>query len=181
MSTPAPRPCCTPPRRRPKRSARRCAPPIRRRSGPGRVLADLSHVPGLVELLCDEQVSGPIYDLPRPITAESVTRLGDRAPGRAGWAGEGAAGCWSPSIRAARWPAIRTSPSGRSARRPSWPGPSRARPAGPGAQGGGGHGRRSFDWIFETLGVRLMCLTAALDKRPLPEGHRRGRFPPHGR
>ena len=31
-------------------------------------------------------------------------------------------------------------------------------------QGQGGRGMsRSFDWIFETLGVRLMCLTAALD------------------
>ena len=33
--------------------------------GPGRERADLHHVPGLVALLSDERVSGPIYDLPR--------------------------------------------------------------------------------------------------------------------
>ena len=43
--------------------------------GPRRVKADMSHVPGLVALLADEAVSGPIYDLPRPITADSVTRV----------------------------------------------------------------------------------------------------------
>src|SRR5262245_6995620 len=42
--------------------------------GMGRERAELKHVPGLVALLTDEAVSGPIYDLPRPITEDSVTR-----------------------------------------------------------------------------------------------------------
>ena len=42
--------------------------------GEGRARADLTHVEGLVALLADERVSGPIYDLPRPINAETVTR-----------------------------------------------------------------------------------------------------------
>ena len=42
--------------------------------GMGRARAGLEHVPGLVALLSDERVSGPIYDLPRPITDASITR-----------------------------------------------------------------------------------------------------------
>jgi hypothetical protein len=56
--------------------------------GPRRVKADLSHVPALVALLSDEAVSGPIYDLPRPITADSVTRWVAEAQAQA-LAGEG--------------------------------------------------------------------------------------------
>jgi hypothetical protein len=45
-------------------------------------------VPALVALLSDEAVSGPIYDLPRPITADSVTRWVAEAQAQA-LAGEG--------------------------------------------------------------------------------------------
>jgi len=126
--------------------------------GTGRAIAELKHVPGLVELLADEAVSGPIYDLPRPITVDSVTRwVAERQAERL--AGEGLLlvtldehGKVAGYSHIAVWPersaaelagAIRADLQGR----------------GQGAVGMA----RTFDWIFETLGVRLMCLTAALD------------------
>src|SRR6185503_3269199 len=42
--------------------------------GLGRAHAELKHVPGLLELFADEAVSGPIYDLPRPFSEDSLTR-----------------------------------------------------------------------------------------------------------
>ena len=40
--------------------------------GEGRVIAGAQHAPGLTRLLEDPAVSGPIYDLPRPITEANV-------------------------------------------------------------------------------------------------------------
>jgi RimJ/RimL family protein N-acetyltransferase len=126
--------------------------------GDGRALAEMKHVPGLLELLSDEQVSGPIYDLPRPFTLDSVTRwVAERQARRL--AGEGllfvtldehgkVAGysditVWPDRASAELAGAIRADLQNR---------------------GQGGRGMtKSFDWIFETLGVQLMCLTAALD------------------
>lgn len=126
--------------------------------GAGRAHADLTHVPGLVRLLSDPAVSDWIYDLPRPITEDSVARwvLEGQAQRRAG---EGlllvtldAAGEVAGYSHIAVWPerssaelagAIRADLQGR-------------------GQGGPGMAH-TFGWIFETLGVRLMCLTAALD------------------
>jgi RimJ/RimL family protein N-acetyltransferase len=138
------------------REAVRSADP--KRLGPGRALADLSHVPGLVELLSDERVSGPIYDLPRPITPESVTRwVTERQAERL--AGEGLLFVTlDPRGKVSGYSHITV-----------WPDRSAAELAGAiradlQGQGLGSAGMaRSFDWIFETLGVRLMCLTAALD------------------
>jgi RimJ/RimL family protein N-acetyltransferase len=123
-----------------------------------RALAEMKHVPGLVELLADERVSGPIYDLPRPITPDSVTR----------WVAEGQAqrlageGLLIVSLdergKVAGYSHIRV-----------WPERSAAELAGAiradlQNRGTGSVGMaRSFGWIFETLKVRLMCLTAALD------------------
>ena len=126
--------------------------------GMGRALAEMKHVPGLVELLSDERVSGPIYDLPRPITTESVTRwLAERQAERL--AGEGLLlvtldehGKVAGYSHIAVWPE-------RSAAELA--GAIRADLQGKG-QGSAGMAR-TFDWIFETLGVRMMCLTAALD------------------
>lgn len=126
--------------------------------GPGREHAEMKHVPGLVELLSDERVSGPIYDLPKPITTDSVTRwVAERQAERL--AGEGllfvtldGEGRVSGYSHVTVWPE-------RSAAELA--GAIRADLQGHG-QGGVGMAR-SFDWIFETLGVRLMCLTAALD------------------
>ena len=40
--------------------------------GPGRVVAGPEHAQALADLLADPAVSDPVYDLPRPITAENV-------------------------------------------------------------------------------------------------------------
>lgn len=126
--------------------------------GPNREIAEMKHVPGLVALLSDPQVSGPIYDLPRPITPESVTRwVAERQAERL--AGEGVlvvtldeAGEVSGYSHIAVWPERSSAEIA---------GAIRADLQGKG-QGGSGM-QKSFAWIFETLGVRLMCLTAALD------------------
>jgi RimJ/RimL family protein N-acetyltransferase len=126
--------------------------------GMGRARAELKHVDGLVKLLSDERVSGPIYDLPRPITHDSVERWVVEGQAQA-LAGEGlllvtldehgdVAGYSKITV---------------------WPEHSAAELAGAiradlqnHGQGGVGMAR-TFGWIFKTLGVRMMCLTAALD------------------
>jgi RimJ/RimL family protein N-acetyltransferase len=126
--------------------------------GPGRAHAEMKHVPGLVELLSDERVSGPIYDLPRPITPDSVSRwVAERQAERL--AGEGLlfvtldeAGQVSGYSHIAVWPERASA---------ELAGAIRADLQGHG-QGSVGMAR-TLAWIFETLGVRLMCLTAALD------------------
>lgn len=126
--------------------------------GLGRARAELKHVPGLVALLSDVRVSGPIYDLPRPIGEDSITRWVTENQAQA-LAGEAlllinldAAGEVSGYSRITVWPE-------RSAAELA--GAVRADLQGKG-QGGAGMAR-TFGWIFETLGVRMMCLTAALD------------------
>lgn len=126
--------------------------------GPGRVTAEMRHAPGLVKLLADERVSGPIYDLPRPITEASVTRWVAEAQAQR-LAGEGLlflnldeAGEIAGYSKITVWPE-RSSAELAGAMRADRQG-----------QGQGGSGAaHTFGWIFETLGVRLMCLTAALD------------------
>jgi len=126
--------------------------------GMGRARAELKHVPGLVALLLDERVSGPIYDLPRPITEDSITRWVVEGQAQA-LAGEGLLlvsldehGEVAGYSRITVWPE-------RSAAELA--GAMRADKQGQG-QGGAGMAR-TFGWIFETLGVQMMCLTAALD------------------
>jgi RimJ/RimL family protein N-acetyltransferase len=126
--------------------------------GPGRVRADLSHVAGLVALLSDPQVSDPIYDLPRPICGDSVTRWVAEAQAQA-LAGEGlliltldGKGEVSGYSKITVWP---DRASGELA------GAMRADAQNRG-QGGPG-AAHTFGWMFETLGVRLIGLTAALD------------------
>ncbi len=126
--------------------------------GPGRVRADLGHVAGLVALLSDPQVSDPIYDLPRPIGEDSVTRWVAEAQAQA-LAGEGlliltldGKGEVSGYSKITVWP---ERASGELA------GAMRADAQNRG-QGGPG-AAHTFGWMFETLGVRLIGLTAALD------------------
>jgi RimJ/RimL family protein N-acetyltransferase len=126
--------------------------------GPGRVRADLSHVAGLVTLLSDPRVSDPIYDLPRPIGEDSVTRWVAEAQAQA-LAGEGlliltldAKGEVGGYSKISVWP---ERASGELA------GAMRADAQNRG-QGGPG-AAHTFGWMFETLGVRLIGLTAALD------------------
>jgi RimJ/RimL family protein N-acetyltransferase len=119
--------------------------------GPGRVRANLSHVAGLVALLSDPQVSDPICD-------DSVTRWVAEAQAQA-LAGEGlliltldGKGEVSGYSKITVWP---DRASGELA------GAMRADAQNRG-QGGPG-AAHTFGWMFETLGVRLIGLTAALD------------------
>lgn len=126
--------------------------------GRHRERAELKHVPGLAKLLADPAVSGPIYDLPRPITEESVTR----------WVAENQA----QALAGEALLIVSLDPAGEVAgysRITVWPEHSSAELAGAmradlqnSGQGGAGMAH-TFGWIFETLGVRLMCLTSALD------------------
>jgi RimJ/RimL family protein N-acetyltransferase len=126
--------------------------------GMGRARAELKHVPGLVALLSDERVSGPVYDLPRPITEDSITR----------WVAENQA----QALAGEALLLVTLDEAGEVAgysRITVWPDRSAAELAGAVRadlqnRGQGSVGMaRTFAWIFETLGVRLMCLTAALD------------------
>ena len=133
--------------------------------GEGRVRADLHHVAGLVSLLSDERVSGPIYDLPRPINNDSITRWVVESQALA-LAGEALlivnldeAGEVAGYSRITVWPehsAAELAGAVRADRQNS-------------GQGGRGMAH-SFGWIFESLEVRLMCLTAALDNIRVQKG-----------
>lgn len=125
---------------------------------PGCVVAGLSHVDGLVDLLGDPRVSGPIYDLPTPIDRQTITAwvLDARARQKAGEAilvvapdGEGRLFTYS---RFTIWPE-RASAEIAGAFRAD------AQSAGVGKAGAA----RSFHWMFSELRVRLICATAALD------------------
>jgi RimJ/RimL family protein N-acetyltransferase len=126
--------------------------------GPGFVLAGPEHVAGLVDLLRDPAVSDPIYDLPRPVTRQTVGSWVEEAR-RARDAGEGLL-------------VVRLDTDGRVAaysRFTVWPDRSAAEIAGAqradlqNAGLGKSGALRSFGWMFDVLGVRLICLTAALD------------------
>src|SRR6185503_661894 len=138
------------------RAAVRSADP--RTLGPGRTIAGLEHVHGLLDLLGDPAVSDPIYDLPRPFTPDSVAKwINDSEAQRQ--RGEGillvtldladkVAGYSKITV----WPERSSAELG---------GALRADLQNSGSGGAGAF--HTFGWIFETLGVRLMCLTAALD------------------
>lgn len=126
--------------------------------GPGRAVAALAHAEALAELLSDPAVSDPIYDLPRPITVETVAAW-IAACERERQAGEGlltvnfdAEGRMAGYSHVAVWPERASA---------ELAGASRADLQGKG-RGGAGAGV-TFGWIFERLGARLICLTAALD------------------
>jgi RimJ/RimL family protein N-acetyltransferase len=125
---------------------------------PTAVFAEGKHVAALVEFLSDPAVSGPIYDLPRPINLETVSRWVEDAERRR-QAGEALLFLrMDDTGRIASYSLITV-----------WPDLSSAELVG--AQradlqnsGVGRHGAaRTFGWMFETLGVRLIGLTAALD------------------
>lgn len=138
------------------RAAVRAADP--KTLGHGRVLTEPAHAEGLLALLSDPRVSDPIYDLPRPFTLPNVQAwIADFAAKRAAGDGllmttldaQGAVGGYSQIT--------------------VWPDRSAAELAGAlraemqSAGGGGAGALATFGWIFKTLGVRMMCLTAALD------------------
>ena len=138
------------------RTAVRAADPAGFESG--RALAVDSDALELTDLLSDPRVSGPIYDLPKPIDLAGVSAwLADgEACRRRGEGllivtrdGEGALSGYS---RITVWPE-------RSAAELA--GAIRADRQNAG-QGGAG-AWRTIGWMFDTLGVRLICLTAAVD------------------
>jgi RimJ/RimL family protein N-acetyltransferase len=128
------------------------------RAAEGHLVAGPEHVDGLLALLSDPKVSDPIYDLPRPFTRESVAR-------------------WVAESEALRQEgrcvlAVTLDEAGQVAgysRFTVWPERSSAELAGARRADlqNSGAGRRgvaqSIAWMFEGLGVRLICLTAALD------------------
>lgn len=125
--------------------------------GAERELARPEHVPGLVALLSDPAVSDPIYDLPRPIDETNVARwvaegeaLRQRGEGLliVNLDEDGVSGYSKVSI----WPE-RASGELAGARRAALQNSGRA-------SAGAAH---MFGWMFEALGLRLICLTAALD------------------
>lgn len=138
---------------------------------PGRAIAGPEHVDGLLDLLSDPRVSDPIYDLPRPFTRENVAAwvaqgLAERADG------EGLlmvsldeAGLVAGYSKVTVWPDRSAAELGGAMR------------ADLQNTGRGGEGMaRSFGWIFATLGVRMMCLTAALDNIRVQKGIDRAGF-----
>ena len=124
----------------------------------GRRIARPDDTAALTALLADPAVSGPIYDIPRPIDMANI----------GAWINE------SLALQAAGECVLllTLSPDGAVigySRVTVWPARSAAELAGAmaaGQQGGGQGGAgaaRMFAWIFDTLGVRLIGLTAALD------------------
>ena len=126
--------------------------------GPGRAIARAEHVEGLLDLLSDPSVSDPIYDLPRPFTAASVGKwIADCEAQRR--RGEGILfvtldrdGTIAGYSKVTVWPERSSAELG---------GALRADRQNSGSGGAGAF--MTFGWIFDTFGVRLMCLTAALD------------------
>lgn len=125
---------------------------------PGCVIAGPEHVDGLVELLSDPRVSDPIYDLPTPISQETI----------AAWVREAMA------LQQAGEAILIVAPDnyGRVftySRFTIWPERASAEIAGgfraeaQSAGAGKAGAARSFAWMFRELRVRLICATAALD------------------
>ncbi|HXI86843.1 MAG TPA: GNAT family protein, partial [Parvularculaceae bacterium] len=120
--------------------------------------AELADAEALTAMLADPAVSAPVYTLPKPITLETVAafiarHLEEREAGRGllliGLDEIGAvAGYHDIQI----WPEWAASELGGAIR----PDRQSAGAGGPGAAA-------AFDWLFEVIGVDLICETAALD------------------
>lgn len=126
--------------------------------GPQTALASSAHAQGLVDLLSDPQVSGPIYDLPRPIGLASISAWIEEAR-EARERGEGLLfvtlsedGQVAGYSRFTIWPDLAAGEIA-GARRAD------LQNSGQGRTGAA----RSFGWMFEALGLRLIGVTAALD------------------
>ena len=128
------------------------------RRAKGHTVAGPEHVDALTAVLADPAVSDPIYDLPKPITRESVAAWvakseALRQEGRCVLAVTfDEAGEVAGYARFTVWPE-RSSAELAGARRAD------LQNSGAGRQGVA----RSIAWMFEELGVRLIGLTAALD------------------
>jgi RimJ/RimL family protein N-acetyltransferase len=126
--------------------------------GPGRRIATHEDADAVVDLLADPAVSGPIYDLPQPISRATITAWIEAA---------------ERDRQAGRGLLVLTGNSGNQitgySRITVWPERSSAELAGAlragfqGSGAGGAGAAHTIGWIFEALGVRLVCLTAATD------------------
>lgn len=126
--------------------------------GEGRAVATAADAAALTALLQDPAVSGPIYDLPRPIAVDAIDA----------WI----AACEAERRRGEGLLVVTRDAAGDIvgySKFSVWPERSAAELAGAtrADRQGGGQGSagavRSFGWMFESLGVRLIGLTAALD------------------
>ncbi|MFN9978190.1 MAG: GNAT family N-acetyltransferase, partial [Phycisphaerae bacterium] len=126
--------------------------------GPARRIAGREDAEAVVDLLADPAVSAAIYDLPQRINRTTITEWIEAA---------------EQDRQAGRGLLILTGNPGQQvtgySRITVWPERSSAELAGAlraGAQGSGAGGAgaaHTIGWIFEALGVRLVCLTAATD------------------
>ena len=124
----------------------------------GRALARIGDAADLTALLSDPRVSDPIYDLPRPIELATIT-------------------AWMTACEEARQRGealLMVSRDGEGSlsgysKITVWPDRSAAELAGAiradrqSAGSGGAGAWRMIGWMFDALGVRLICLTAATD------------------
>lgn len=126
--------------------------------GPLRLYAGEEDAAAVLDLLADPSVSAPVYDLPQPLTLESVTAwIRDAHEQRR--RGEGL-------LILTRTPG---GPVTGYSRITVWPDRASAELAGAlraglqGAGAGGTGAAHTINWIFDALAVRLVCLTAATD------------------
>lgn len=125
--------------------------------GPGRVLAAAAHAEATLDLLGDPAVSEPIYALPKPLTLASVSRWIDdceqaRQKGECLLILNVHEGLVTGYSKVTVWPDRSAAELG---------GAIRANLQNAGAGGAGA--AHTIGWIFKTLNVRLICLTAAID------------------
>ncbi len=125
--------------------------------GIGRVLATEAHAEATFDLLADPAVSEPIYALPKPMTLASVNRwIGEceeaRQKGECLLILNVHDGVVTGYSKVTVWPDRSAAELGGAIR------------ANLQSSGAGGTGAaHTIGWIFETLKVRLICLTAAID------------------
>jgi RimJ/RimL family protein N-acetyltransferase len=137
------------------RNAVRAADPVT--LGPGRVLATEANAEATLDLLADPAVSEPIYALPKPLTLASVKAWIEdcedaRRRGECLLILNTHDGHVMGYSKITVWPDRSAAELG---------GALRANLQSTGAGGAGA--AHTIGWIFATLGVRLICLTAALD------------------
>lgn len=138
------------------RDAVRTADPLT--LGPARIIARAAHAEAVLDLLADPAVSEPIYALPKPLTEASVRGwIEDCEAARQ--RGEGLlilnafdGGPVMGYSKVTVWPDRSSAELG---------GAIRASLQNSGAGGAGA--AHTIGWIFKTLKVRLICLTAATD------------------
>jgi RimJ/RimL family protein N-acetyltransferase len=126
--------------------------------GAGHAFAESHHIPALVDFLSDPAIHRWIYDLPHPVTTETVSRWVEDAE-RSRKAGQALlmirlddAGAIVSYSLVTVWP-DRSSAELVGAQRAD------RQNSGTGKLGAA----RTFGWMFDVIGVRLIGLTAALD------------------